>query len=97
MKVWQAGHRRVVSLMGSMLSEAQHQLIVGLVGDQGHVVLFFDEDEAGRKGRTDAQERLSKSVSVSIARLGDGQQPDSLEPQELLRLVGQHAEEGGAA
>ena len=87
MRVWQAGHRRVVSLMGSMLSKEQEQRIVELAGGSGQVVLLFDEDGAGRKGRVDAHERLSKSISVSIARLEEGQQPDSLEPEELLRLI----------
>jgi DNA primase len=97
MKVWQAGHRRVVSLMGSMLSEAQGQRIVELAGKGGQVLLLFDEDGAGRKGRTDAQGRLSKSVSVNAVRLGEGQQPDSLEPGELLQLIAQHRERKEAA
>jgi DNA primase len=97
MRVWQAGHRRVVSLMGSILSEAQGQRIVELAGKGGQVLLLFDEDGAGRKGQTEAQGRLSKSVSVSAVRLGEGQQPDSLEPGELLRLIAQHRERKEAA
>lgn len=97
MRVWQAGHRRVVSLMGSMLSEAQGQRIVELAGEGGQVLLLFDEDGAGRKGRTDAQGRLSKSVTVSAVRLEEGQQPDSLEPGELLRLIAQNSESKEAA
>jgi len=97
MRVWQAGHRRVVSLMGSMLSAAQEQRIVELAEEGGQVLLLFDEDGAGRKGRTDAQERLSKSVSVSVARLEEGQQPDSLETEELLRLIAQQGARKEAA
>jgi DNA primase len=97
MRVWQAGHRRVVSLMGSMLSEAQEHRIVELAGEGGPVLLLFDEDGAGRKGRTEAQERLSKFVSVSAVRLGEGQQPDSLEPEELLQLLTHHRERKEAA
>ncbi len=97
MHVWQAGHRRVVSLMGSMLSAAQEERIVEMVGPEGRVVLLFDEDGAGRKGRAEAQERLGKRVTVSMIRLEEGQQPDSIEPQELLRLIGRHAEEEVAA
>jgi len=97
MRVWQAGHRRVVSLMGSMLSEAQGQRLVELAGEGGQVLLLFDEDGAGRKGRAEAQERLSKFVSVSAVRLGEGQQPDSLEPGELLGLIAQHGERKEAA
>ena len=87
MRVWQAGHRRVVSLMGSLLSPAQEERIVQIAGENGQVLLLFDEDAAGRKGRSEAQERLSKHVAVSVIRLEDGQQPDSLEADELLALI----------
>ena len=97
MWVWQAGHRRVVSLMGSMLSAAQEERIVEMVGPEGRVLLLFDEDGAGRKGRAESRERLSKRVSVNVIRLQEGQQPDSIEPEQLLRLIGQHAEEEVAA
>ena len=97
MHVWQAGHRRVVSIMGSMLSTAQENRIVELAGEDGQVLLLFDEDEAGRKGRAEAQERLRKSVSVNVVRLGEGRQPDSLESGELLRLIAEHREEEVAA
>ena len=50
----------------------------------GQVLLLFDEDAAGRKGRSEAQERLSKHVAVGVIRLEEGQQPDSLEAEELL-------------
>lgn len=97
MRVWQAGHRRVVSLMGSMLAPAQEARIAQLAGDSGQVLLLFDEDAAGRKGRAEAQERLSKRVAVNIVRLGEGQQPDALEPAALLALIQQYSEKGVAA
>ena len=97
MRVWQAGHRRVVSLMGSMLSAAQEERIVEMVRPEGRVRLLFDEDGAGRKGRAESRERLSKRTSVGVIRLEDGQQPDAIEPQELLRFIGQHSEEEVAA
>jgi DNA primase len=90
MRVWQAGHRRVVSLMGSQLSPAQEQRIIQQAGKDGHVLLLFDEDAAGRKGRSEAQERLSKHIAVSVIRLEDGQQPDSLAADELLALIQEH-------
>jgi len=97
MKAWQAGHRRVVSLMGSMLSAAQEARIVQLAGEGGRVLLLFDEDAAGRKGRSEAQERLSKRVAVNLVRLAEGQQPDALEPEELLALIQPYSEKGVAA
>ena len=67
MKVWQAGHRRVVSIMGSRLSTSQEELIVRTAGQSGHVVLLFDEDQAGRKGREDTFQRLNPHLKVRIA------------------------------
>lgn len=97
MRVWQAGHRRVVSLMGSTLSKAQEQRIIEIAGATSRVLLLFDEDAAGRKGRMEALTRLRESVSVEIVRLQEGQQPDSLPPEELLRLIGRARETEVAA
>lgn len=90
LRVWQAGHHRVVALMGSMLSPTQEQRIVEMVGTTGQVVLLFDGDAAGRNGAAEARERLSHRVSVSIARLDHDQQPDSLSDAGVLELIGRH-------
>lgn len=88
MRVWQAGHKRVVSIMGSMMSEAQEELIVQAAGPGGRVLLLFDEDAAGRKGRTDACQRLSKRVRADVVAFDkEGTQPDHLPPEELLALL----------
>lgn len=90
LRVWQAGHHRVVALMGSMLSATQEQRIVDMVGSNGHVVLLFDGDAAGQKGAAEARERLSHRVSVSVARLDHDQQPDSLSDATMLNLIARH-------
>jgi DNA primase len=97
MSVWQAGHRRVVSLMGSMLSAAQEERIAQLTGEDGLVLLLFDEDGAGRKGRREAQERLGKRVVVGTIRLNEGQQPDSLPPEEIMKLILRYSQREAAA
>ena len=90
--VWQAGHRRVVSLMGSMLSKAQEDLIVRTAGPGGKVVLLFDEDEAGRKGRSEAFTRLDELLNVRVVSFArEGLQPDSVTPEQLLELIEQAA------
>ena len=90
MHVWQAGHRRVVSLMGSMLSDAQEQLIVRTAGPGGRVILLFDEDEAGRKGSREAQGRLETLLEVRNVSLGqEGSQPDGLSSERLIELLNQ--------
>ena len=89
MRVWQAGFRNVVALIGSSLSEEQETLIVEAVGQQGKVFLMFDEDEAGWKCRTDVLERLSKKVCVKTIELGEeGLQPDKLTKEEIIKLLG---------
>lgn len=88
MKLWQAGCRRVISLMGSMLSDAQEDRIVELAGEDGCVLLLFDEDAAGRKGRAEARERLARRVQVRSIRLGgEGMQPDQLTPEQVRQLL----------
>ncbi len=88
MNVWQAGHRCVVSIMGSMLSQAQEELIVKRAGSTGKVILLFDEDEAGRKGRIDARERLARSGTVEAVKFdAEGMQPDRLPAARLLELL----------
>ena len=97
MRVWQAGHRRVVSLMGSMLSEAQEERIVELAGPEVRCCCCSTKTEPAGKAGPRRWNGLSNRVSVSVIRLEDGQQPDSLGPEELLRLIEQHAEEEVAA
>jgi DNA primase len=88
MAVWQAGYRGVVSLMGSTLSQAQEELIVRTAGPHGTVILMFDEDEAGRKGRTEAQARLARWLRVRVVRFeSNGAQPDDLAAERLLELL----------
>lgn len=88
MNVWQAGYRRVVALMGSMLSLAQEEIILKAAGPGGRVVLMFDEDEAGRKGRELAQSRLDQWLNVSVITLEHGAQPDQLSTEALQDLLG---------
>src|ERR1043166_745619 len=88
MNVWQAGHERVVALMGSMLSQAQEELILKTAGPGGRVLLMFDEDVAGRKGRADANARLSRWLNVSFIRLEENAQPDQLSSERLQELLG---------
>jgi DNA primase len=94
MAVWQAGYRRVTALMGSVLSRTQEEMITKAAGDSGSVILLFDGDDAGRKGQTDAQERLGKHLSVHSIHLEYGQQPDSIAADALLGLILHCPEEG---
>jgi DNA primase len=69
LRVWQAGHHRVVALMGSMLSPAQEQRIVELAGISRSRRAAVRWRCCRAKGAAEARERLNHRVSVSVARL----------------------------
>lgn len=88
MSVWQAGFHRVVSIMGSALSEPQADLLIKLTGGSGRMLLLFDEDDAGREGRAKALTRLAPHVYVKVVSCGpEGSQPDQLSAEELQTLL----------
>lgn len=65
-KLHQQGHRKVVALMGTHMSEVQEQLIATKLNPGSHVVVMFDDDEAGRKGRCEVSGRLALHATVTI-------------------------------
>jgi len=71
-----------------MLSEAQEELLLKAAGPGGKVLLLFDEDEAGRKGRVEARTRLSEWLDVKVITLNPGAQPDQLSIECLQDLLG---------
>lgn len=84
MRLWQAGVRRVVALMGSALSQSQEALLRRHVPAGSEILLVLDEDAVGRAGRDDIAKRLCADYLVtaySFAR--EGQQPDDLSSVEL--------------
>jgi DNA primase len=89
-KVWQAGNRNVVALMGSSLSETQ----------AGHLqkhfrsaVLMLDGDVAGQKATAVITGRLSQAMDVTTIRLPEGRQPDQLASREINEIVSVHVRE----
>ena len=87
-KIQQSGYERVVALMGSSLSEAQEKAILENVDAEEGVIVFFDNDEAGRKGQADAVCRLSRHIFVkSVLAISEGAQPEHLSTEELRELL----------
>jgi DNA primase len=87
MRLWQLGWRRAVSLMGSHLSATQERLLAEH-GRAGGIILLFDEDEAGRRGRANALLCLATKAFVRVAALPrEGAQPDHLPEEELRTLL----------
>lgn len=83
-KVWHAGHRDVVSLMGSSLSEVQAALL------QKHfrsAVLMLDGDTAGQAATEAIRRRLSQVMDVEPIHLKPGVQPDQLSLREINNML----------
>jgi DNA primase len=90
MKVHQAGHRNVVALMGSTISDQQITL---LATHFPRAVLMLDGDEAGRHASAAITERLRQRMDVAVIHLGNGIQPDRLRSSEINQLLGEHCRE----
>lgn len=74
-----------VSLMGSDMSDTQLERIAGITD---HVLLFLDNDDAGRKGTEKIMARLSERVFVgSISYPDERTEPESYTDDQLERLV----------
>ncbi len=86
-KVWQAGHRNVVALMGSSLSDAQTAL---LHRQFRTALLMLDGDAAGRSATEIIQQRLTPVMKVDAIHLGPGVQPDQLGPREINDMLAGH-------
>jgi len=63
-KLWQLGIKKVVALMGSSLSQAQEELLRDHASAYSHIIVMFDENEAGRMGREETAARLSRFAFV---------------------------------
>jgi DNA primase len=100
----QHGFENTVAPMGTALTEAQIQKLGRLLGPDGHVVLMLDGDKAGRSATMKdialfmfSQANLSdvallsqRDIDVRVARLPDGEDPDTYaqrDPEGLAHCV----------
>jgi 5S rRNA maturation endonuclease (ribonuclease M5) len=84
LRVHQAGYRNVVALMGVSLSEVQEQILLERFQQ---LVLMLDGDEAGRRASQQLAARLRGAVSLSMAQVPSGRQPDQLSSEEMDRIL----------
>jgi 5S rRNA maturation endonuclease (ribonuclease M5) len=75
LRLHQAGYRKVIALMGANLSEMQETLLLASFRE---VVLMLDGDEAGRCATRRVAARLRGRISLHIAEVPSGRQPDQL-------------------
>lgn len=89
MWLYQHQVRKVVGLMGSIMSPAQEELIIQHTTPESMVLLMFDEDDAGRFGREQAMLRLCERRYVRVFKFAEeGQQPENLTPEQVQELAG---------
>lgn len=84
LRVHQAGYRNVVGLMGISLSEAQEQTLLQCFRQ---LVLMLDGDETGRRATQQLAARLLGKLSLSVAAVPSGSQPDQLSSEEIDRIL----------
>ncbi len=84
LKVYQAGFRSVVALMGSALYEHQCWLLRQRFGQ---LVLMLDGDAAGRRASAAISAKLSAECSIGIVQIAENTQPDQLSEQFLQELL----------
>jgi len=86
-KMWQAGVRKCVALMGSHCSETQIDRIIESLPSNSEVEVLFDADDAGRKGADRVAESLKDHSRIRIIELPkNGMQPDHLSSDQVAEL-----------
>jgi DNA primase len=89
MKLHQSGYRKVVALMGSTMSAGQEELVRRHTNAGSHVIVMFNEDEAGKAGREDITVRLAKFCFVKTHVFDQpGAQPDQLSAEVVVEILG---------
>jgi DNA primase len=93
LRVDQAGYRPVVALLGVHVSEMQEKLLRERFPQ---LVLMLDGDEAGQRASQQLAARLRGRVSLSLAEMPSGRQPDQLSREEIGRIVSRASDARGA-
>ncbi len=77
-----------VALLGSSLAEEQVALLTAACPDLRFLTVLLDGDPAGRKAAETVAARLTRHWWVRTVALPNGAQPDTLEEEELMALLG---------
>ena len=72
-----------VATFGAHLTDAQYKLLLRTGAD---VVLAYDGDKAGRSATDKALKLLKGKANLSVIQFEEGQDPDNLKREELLKL-----------
>ena len=97
----QHGFGNTLAPMGTALTETQVRLLGRLLGEDGHVVLMLDGDKAGRAATmkdisllmltqaqlSDVASLSQRDIDVRVAKLPDGEDPDTLANRDAAALL----------
>lgn len=72
-----------VATFGAHMTDQQYKLLLKTGAD---IVLAYDGDKAGRAQTKKAFDKLKGKANISIVEFKEGQDPDNLKREELLRL-----------
>ena len=87
-RIWQAGFKNVVALIGTELYPAQPHLLESALGPNGKLTLMMDADEAGAKCEHKCIEALATRLYVTAVRLPDeAAEPDELTESQIYQLL----------
>ena len=87
-RMWQAGYRPVVALLGTGAGEPQVEKLIAQWGD-GRVICVPDGDDAGRKMAARLKELIADRVPFTSKKLPDGVDPGSMSVDDLKVLLGE--------
>lgn len=85
--LWQHGYTSTVAVMGSDCSEAQAKLILDRLEFDGAVRFLTDGDDGGDRLARALFEQVGPYRSVRWAKLREGEQPTSLNADELAAVI----------
>ena len=89
MKVWQAGFKNVMALMGTVLSDEQAEFLIEALAPDGKLTLMLDPDEPGIKAAREIAERLINRLYIRVIDLTeDGLEPDELSAEKIRQVLG---------
>lgn len=88
MKIHQAGFPRVVALLGSSLSDAQEDVVLGMFMEEGRILLSLDADEAGEKAKQQILPRLGSRTFVRTVTYPEQYlAPDTMASESIAELL----------
>ncbi|MFX0108931.1 MAG: toprim domain-containing protein [Candidatus Hodarchaeota archaeon] len=85
MKLWQAGFKNVMALMGTVMSDEQEHLLTEALSPDGKLTLMLDPDEPGIKATEEITARLITKFYIKV--IDPEAEPDELSKEKIKALL----------